>query len=367
MKQEFAKVVEIRKGRQIYLRKVVLDGVPITTTTTAERPNSLQMIFVHGICGTEQQYQLVLQSIHDQFQSMAESSTSSSLPKSTFTITCWFYDQVGCGQSPILPYYNDYSYKETQDDLKALLLAERSEQKYDFPTPLSQLPTIVVGHSYGPSIFIPLLQANPNLLPHWIGLVLISTSVRCPHLPLADGGHVIMRLPVVLLQCLQSQMTEAFIELAVDPKHTELRDIIRIASQKNNMMVAKSYHRHAKWMTMLQLQQAVWRSREHMSNAVPPVHPYPPPLPTLIIHGTNDGVTPIECGQYMYNELSSSSSSYPSTPTINSNNNDHSVTTSSTPPPITFVPIDVASHMVMIEQPNETAKAIVNFISALSY
>ena len=363
-KEEFGSIVEIRSGRQIYLRKVVLTNRPeddtdgATTKTTiqnTERPN-LQMIFVHGICGTELQFQSVLQSMHDQLLPVATGVS--------FTISCWLYDQVGCGQSPILSNYNDYRYEETQADLKALLMAEQNPI-HDFPTPSSSLPTIVVGHSYGPSVFVPLLLSDLNLLPNLIGVVLISTSVRCSHLPLADGGHVIMRLPTFVLQCLQSQLTEAFIRIAVHPKHTELHDIIRTASQQNNMFVAQSYHRSAKWMTMSQLHQTIDRSSHETPIAITaPNVPQSPPqqaLPTLIIHGTDDGVTPIECGQYMYNELLSFGRSSP--------DNDETTTTPFLPtppsPPVTFVAIDVASHMVMIEQPHETALAIVNFIQSL--
>jgi pimeloyl-ACP methyl ester carboxylesterase len=360
MREEFAKVVEIRNGRHIYLRKVVLDGVTgspdslgaTTTTVTTERPN-LQMIFVHGICGTEQQYQLVLQSMDDQLRVMEKESSSS------FTTTCWLYDQVGCGQSPMLPNYDDYSNEENQADLKALLLAEQNQKNDCFPTPSLKFPTILVGHSYGPSIFIPLLLSEPNLLPILTGLILISTSVRCPSLPMADGGHVVMRLPIVVLQCLQSQLTESFITMAVHPKHTELQDIIRTASQKNNMFVAKSYHRHAKWMTMSQLLSTVWRSRTAPQRNQPSQST---PVPTVIIHGTDDGVTPIECGQYMYNELLSRDRSSPE----HINRNEASAN-SSISPPITFVPIDIASHMVPIEQPDATAQTILNFMLSLSY
>ena len=349
MRDEFASVVEVRKGRYIYLRKVVLDVDGTFTATNQQQSTVLQMIFVHGICGTEQQFQLLLQSIHDQLLlKVVPSSSPETIP---LTISCWLYDQIGCGQSPMLHSHDDYSYKETQADLEALLSAEQNAMNA-FPAPSSTQRTIVVGHSYGPSVFVPLLSES-NLLPNLIGFVLINTSVRCQHLPIADGGHVIMRLPLLILQCLQKQLTEAFIGMAIHPKHTELQHVVRTASQKNNMSVAKAYHRHSKWMTMSQLQQTAGRN----------AHQPPHQVPILIIHGTSDGVTPIECGQYMYNQLLRADRSHHSADDDDDDvNNDVRATTSS---PVTFVMIDEASHMTMIEQPQETARAIVSFIASL--
>ena len=363
--EEFASIVEIRKGRKIYLRKVILNGCcnpsvvnkDVAAASTANTEPNIQIIFVHGICGTEQQFQLLLQSMDDQLSSSSSSSSSSqsSTAHSSTTIACWLYDQVGCGQSPTLPNYNDYTYEETQADLKALLLAEQQNQTMHqhFPTPCWTLPTIVVGHSYGPSLFIPLLSEDPNLLlllPNIIGFILINTSVRCPHLPIADGGHYIMKLPIFLLQCIQSPLTDAFIHMAVHPHHTELRNIIRIASQKNNMFVAKYYHQNSKWMTVSQLQMAAGGRRSSTgSNNKKDL------VPTLIIHGTNDGVTPIECGQYMYNQLL----------LIASSSDDNKNEQRNNTPPVTFIAIDEASHMVMIEQPHQTAQAILHFIKPL--
>ncbi len=351
MRDEFASVVEIRKGRHIYLRKVVLDVAGTVTATNIQQPTLLQMIFVHGICGTEQQFQLLLQSMHDQL--LLKVIPSSSQTTAPLTITCWLYDQIGCGQSPMLHNHDGYSYEETQADLEALLSAERNAMN-GFPTPSSTQQTIVVGHSYGPSVLVPLLS-DSNLLPNLIGFILINTSVRCQYLPIADGGHVIMRLPLFILQCLQKQLTEAFIGMAIHPKHTELQDVVRTASQKNYMSVAKAYHRHSKWMTMSQLQQTAGRN----------VNQPPHQLPILIIHGTSDGVTPIECGQYMYNQLLRVDRSYQSADDDNIKNDGPVRTTATSSSPVTFVTIDDASHMTMIEQPLETAQAIVSFIASL--
>jgi len=121
-----------------------------------------------------------------------------------------------------------------------------------------------------------------------------------------------MRLPLSLLQCLQNSMTNAFVDLAVHPQHTELKENIRLESNKNDMYMAKAYHRHVEWASI------------NLLTHLPPI---------LVVHGAEDGLLSVERGQDVANYLETD-----------------------------LVVIDKASHLVMMEQPKEVASHIVKFV-----
>lgn len=210
--EDSAKVVEVRPGRRLFIRKVLIGS------TKSVEP-ALQLICVHGTCATERQYQPLLESLDRRFEHEK--------------VVCLLFDCIGCGQSPSLKEWDAYSNSEVRADLEAVI------QNHSNPT----LPTILMGHSYAPSIFLPLLTERPNLLPHWLGCILTSTAVRSDHLHQRDGGHLVMSLPVVLLRCLQKPLTEGFLQMAVHPDHVKLKDVIRTESNSNDMAVAQAYHR----------------------------------------------------------------------------------------------------------------------------
>jgi pimeloyl-ACP methyl ester carboxylesterase len=319
--EEFAEVVEIRPGRRIFLRKVLLGCSQPDSLSTSQK--HIQMIFVHGLCGTEQQYQLLLDSL-DKLMS----SASSEFSKLNYCASCFLYDSIGCGQSPPLYDWNAYSNEEMRADFEAIVTLKYLNETVSAPSLI--LPTILVGHSYAPSMFLPLVAARRDgtlLLPNLIGLIFINTAVRGLHFHIPDGGHAVMRLPVFILRCIQSSLTEGFIKIAIHPEHVDLRNEIRKQSQHNDMRVAQAYHRHMEWAHLSHLQNAIWRSNDKV-------------LPTLTIHGAKDELTPVECAQYIHNHL---------LPTQKSD----------------LVIIDRACHLVMLEQPEQTAKAVLTFLEKL--
>ena len=286
--ENFAGEVEVRPGRRLFVRKVTIGS------TISTGPAQLQLICVHGTCATEKQYQLFLESIDKLLQ--------------TKKISCLLFDNVGCGQSPSLEEWDAYCNREIRADLEAII------ENHADPT----LPTVLIGHSYAPSIFLPLLQERPELVPKLSGCILLCTAVRSEHLPHSDGGHYVMRLPVAILRCFQKQLTEGFLHLAVHPDHVALKDAVRSNSNANDIRVAKAYHR-----------QMIWASEEHLAGIA---H-----VPTLILHGADDGVIPVECGQHLQNKL----------------------------PRSKLVVLDRSSHLVMIEQPDQAAQEAVTFLERL--
>ena len=286
--EEFADEMEVRPGRRLFVRKVLIGS------TESTKPAALHLICAHGTCATEKQYQLLLEAID---------------PLVKFgKISCLLFDNIGCGQSPSLKDWKTYENNEIRADLEAVILNHADPS----------LPTVLIGHSYAPSIFLPLLKEKPKLIPKLAACILMSTSVRQEHLTQRDGGHPIMRLPVAVLSCLQTQLTEAFLHIALHPDHVELKQAVRDDSNRNDMAVAKAYHRQMEWAKAEDLEGILH-------------------VPTLIIHGADDGVIPVACGQHLQNTL----------------------------PKSELIVIDRARHLVMVEQPDQTAKEVYAFLEKL--
>jgi abhydrolase domain-containing protein 8 len=304
--EDFAQVVPVRPGRRLFVRKITIGQrrrllSNVETATAAPSPPSpqWQLVCLHGTCASERQFQLLLESMDAILSQDQQQQT---------VVSCLLFDNVGCGQSPSLSDWKAYDNAEIGADLQAVM-----EQHSD-----PKLPTVYMGHSYAPSILLPSILDRPDLL-RLSGCILLSTAVRSPHLPLPDGGHPIMKLPVILLQCLQRQLTASFLQMAVHKNHVALKDAIRADSNRNDMRVAQAYHGHQ-----------VWARVEHL-NALAHV-------PTLVLHGAEDGVVPVQCGQHIASQLPQSS----------------------------LVVLEQASHMVMLEQPEETARQVVAFLEKLA-
>lgn len=312
---------EIRPGRRIFVRRVSISNFESSSANGNSNNNQqqLQVIFCHGTCASQEQYSALLQALDENI------TTRGGAAPPQLKLTCLLWDQVGCGQSPPVAATEGrkaYNNEAIQADLEVLL------QKYASKT--STIPSFIVGHSYAASIFLPLLNRQPELLPNLKGCLLFGTGLRSAHLPLADGGHPIMKLPVPLLRCLQGQLTEAFLQMAVHPKHTDVLEAARVDSNRNNTRVAKYYHTQHHWADASELQRLV---ENHNTAAAAAIK-------ILLVHGAVDGVIPLECAQDLHNMLLQQSS------------NDISE----------LVVIDEASHLVMIEQPAQVAVYVLPFL-----
>lgn len=280
----------IRPGRSVFVRQ------DFHQEGTDDKLG-LQLVFQHGTMATGKQFELLLNVLKQRRRQFFASKR----------IKYIRYDCVGCGQSPH-PEDSSSTYRneELAKDFAAIV-----EQFTD-----STIPTILVGHSYGPTIILNYLRTNP--LCNLRGVVLIGTSIRNPHLPHSDGGHPIMKLPLFILRFLQKTMTDEFVKMAVHADHTELREEMQKSNNQNDMSVAKNYHRNMNWATV----QDIDTIRE---------------IPTLIIHGKDDGIIPLACAQHLVDQL----------------------------PKSTLVVVDQSSHLVMLEQPEKVGEEILRFLKAV--
>lgn len=284
---------EIRPGRTVFVRRIFIGDL--------DQDPSYTLVFVHGICGSEIQFQSLVDHL-DQ-----------TLSKIHVKIFCLSFDSVGCGRSPVMMEWTDYQKSEIVSDLRAVM------QKH-----LTNLiRVILIGHSFGPNIFLSMIATGKSsgedpVVQNLAGCVFLGSSLRSPRNPQKDFGHPIMRMPLPFLTIIQNSLTNAFVEMAVDANNVELKEQVKQESNKNNMFVAKAYHR-----------QAIWANEKELA--------YVQKLPALVIHGANDGIIPVVCAKELSALL----------------------------PHSELVIIDSASHLVMIEKAGEVSNAILSFLQRL--
>jgi pimeloyl-ACP methyl ester carboxylesterase len=299
--EEIGELQEVRRGRSLFLRKVVV-GPPHTKPC-------LKVVALHGTCATQTQYQPFLEALDDLLVQANNDNNKTSC------IIIWLYDNVGCGQSPAMTEWDDYSNENFALDLRAILVDQVLKQ--DGP-----LSCVLMGHSYSPTILLELLNRCspiPDLLKP-DAFIFVSSAIRSDNdskgLLMPDGGHPIMRLPVFILSCLQWHLSESFLGLGLckdcDPA---LRDKLRSENNGNNMAMAQATHRNHKWAT---------------SDDAKVLHH----VPTLVIHGTEDGIISPQCSELIAKEL----------------------------PMSKLVLIEKASHLIMLEQPVEMASNLLSFL-----
>jgi pimeloyl-ACP methyl ester carboxylesterase len=270
----------IRPGRNLHCRRQHLGS---------SKPLA-NLVFVHGTCASSAQYDRLLEALDD----------------GSISCNCFLYDAIGCGKSPIDQEWKAYHTDESVKDLEAILDDEKS------------LPTILIGHSYAPTIFMRYLhrkQSNNNIK----GCILLSTAIHGGPLRVPDGGHPVFRLPVFILECVQPSLTKSFLQLAYHPNcDPALLEAAKDANNSNSMFVAKAYHRHHQFATVEEA-----KALQH--------------LPVLILHGQDDGIVPVEGGGQHVADV------------VQTN----------------CVVISGASHQVMEERPKEVAEAMSRFLSNL--
>jgi pimeloyl-ACP methyl ester carboxylesterase len=295
LQQYFGDLKEVRPGRTLFIRKVAAG--PSNT------PSVLTIVALHGTCASESQYAPLLQSLDDALTEMDRS------------VVVWLYDNVGCGSSPVLEEWDGYSNENFALDLQAILT------NLVLPDHDSTTPCVLLGHSYSPTIILEMMNRYPVQDLSIQGFIFASSAIRSRKdrrdLLMKDGGHPIMRLPVFILNCLQKSMSESFLQLGLykdcDPA---LREKCRSENNGNNMAMAKATHRHHKWATSDEL--GVMKD-----------------TPTLILHGTEDGIISPANSEVLGKEIPNSK----------------------------VVLIPKASHLLMLEKPGEMAKAIVDFLN----
>jgi len=246
MKTVRAELTTIRPGRRLYFR---------TEQIGPQKPASWNILFLHGTCAASTQYEQLLKALHASVEG---------------GVTCHLYDSIGCGNSPVSKLWDDYDSKEQVSDLRAVL-----EHAID-----ASIPTIIVAHSYAPNVVIRCFHEN-GIPSHVKGCVFLSSSISGGPNPGRDGGHLVFKLPVSVLKCLQPKMSKSFMEAAYHPNTdlTTLSDSME-SNNENDMWAVKAIHVHHKWTTREQCKV---------------IHA----LPIIVLHGEDDKILPKECAQYL--------------------------------------------------------------------
>jgi pimeloyl-ACP methyl ester carboxylesterase len=337
MLEEQAKLETFRPGRSLFVRKVRLGR-----STTTKTPTTLQVLCVHGTCASEQQYHSFLESLNELI--LADSATDD---ENNVSIQCLLPDLLGCGQSPpasASAAHKDatYSNEEIMADILALM------EKHVDPN----IPLVIMGHSYACNVILPMLMEKKmtGVFQNLKACIFLSSAVRCPENPNPDGGLWIMRsalIPDMLLNYFQPTLTNSFVEMAVHPDHVALREQVKQASNGNNMQTARAYHRNHVWYAGLS------KSSSALVGDLD--------VPVLVVHGAEDVIVPIAAGKSLATALSSISSSSSSGQSGHSSTSGQSAAAAN----VEFVTVERARHLVMMEQPEEVARAVWKFLRPL--
>jgi pimeloyl-ACP methyl ester carboxylesterase len=332
------RIVTVRPGRRLFVRRIVFGPVDELTSEAATAAPTL--VFVHGSCATERQYNRLVKAMQDQI--------GTPFPPGT---TCIMFDFAGCGQSPaptrpagtgknagdglvkslaniclswVVAQDSDlYGNDESIQDLRAVIAASCSPKS----------PLFLVGHSYAANLILPyvLLEESASSIKDEAlareeaaaikGVILLSCGIRTPSYPLPDGGSPLIRhLPLPLLNCMQSSLTSGFVTAAIYPdnarQNPDIVDNLIEFCSANRMEVVQAYHSQVKWFSLPGSQPRL-------------------PFSFLIVHGDQDKIIPIQAGQEMANQLRHE---------------------------LHVVP-DVG-HMIMMERPQEVAALVRNFVES---
>jgi pimeloyl-ACP methyl ester carboxylesterase len=254
------------------------------------------LLFLHGTCASSSQYNGLLQALAD------------GLDPGT-AIYCHLYDAISCGKSPLVKDWGSYHTDQGVLDLKAVIDSKLNKA----------VPTILVGHSYAPTVIIRYLHRH-GVPSNVKGCILLSSAMAGKVNPIPNGGHPIFNLPVFVLRCLQSSMTKSFLEMAYHPNTSP--DLIQAANDSNSgndMYMAKAYHTHHLWVTAAECAS---------------LHEQ---VPILVLHGKDDRILPAEAGECLADAVKAKR----------------------------FLTVDETSHQVLEEKPAEVAGHILDFLKEL--
>lgn len=292
VQEALAELVEIRAGREIFCRHWILGDVG-----KASKLQTINLVCVHGTAAS-----------HEQFLPLWKALDSINKTKSgNLCIHCFAFDAIGCGNSPKLSDERAYQDSEQVKDLEILI------EKFVNP----KFKTFYLGHSYGPTwIYKYLRQPKQKEQQSTTPLILIATGLKCKELQV--GGPALFKFaPLWLLNCIQPLLTSVFLKIGFSTwtrqNNHQLIAEARTANNQNDMQVCSYYYRAHDWLSKLD------------ENNSPP--------PSLVLHGIEDEIIPIKCGQDLANHMKTG-----------------------------FVTISNASHMVLLEQPDEVAEHVFSFL-----
>lgn len=350
VEERFADVVELRPGRFIFCKHWRLGSSSGsdanaastnnnnnnnnnryntgTTTTTGTIRNKetrrITLICVHGTAANHSQFIPFLTSLEARLLPEAKDSPT--------VIDCWMYDALGCGESQRLDENKDaYCDYEQVQDLKALLQDHVQPTVND-----NSQQTFIMGHSYGPNwIYKLILSLSPKeqIDINMSGLILVCSSLGNPKYQLQKGGPPLFRLPLWILNCMQPYLTNVFLNIgfasATHTKHPQMIQDAKHANNRNDMNIVRRYYQSHDWCFDLSDIQIGYygTTGEPSSSRRPP----------LVLHGIEDQVIPIQCGQDLANKWKTE-----------------------------IITVPDASHMILLEQPDTLATHVLGYMFTTS-
>lgn len=216
--------VEVRPGRLLRL------------LTRPPAPGKATLLLVHGSAGSLTQFLPLASALASQGCGVLA------------------YDWLGCGGSAKPDLWEAYAFEEHLQDLVAVWTQHMLT--------CGPGPRFLVAHSFGTHLAIQLAGRVDSVS----GLILLSGARNFPE------GHPIFRLPVWVLNHLQSSLTKVFLELALAPgSDPGLVEQEEKGCNSNPMHMCKAYYR--------QVKNAGGDDFSACAN-----------IPTLVVRGEADGI-----------------------------------------------------------------------------
>ncbi len=297
-----AEAVEVRPGRFLFCRHC-------NVSSECQAEQSMILVCLHGTAANHAQFLPFVRALEVLVLSGNQA----------INIHCWMYDAVGCGNSPAIYDTAAYSDVEQVQDLMSLvqMVAQTENQ-----------PLFILGHSYAPNwIYKFILQQEENLSMQQIklsGIIIVSSGLYNPKYQMQKGGPALFRSPLWLLKCLQPILTKIFLRLGfARVTHSEKPQLIqdaKSANNRNDMNIVRQYYQAHDWLQDLADVQKYYYERRICR-------------PPLILHGIQDEVIPILCGQDLANRWN-----------------------------VPLISVPDASHMVFLEQPTIVAGHVFEYM-----
>lgn len=288
-----SELIEVRPGRTLHCCHWILGSNRSNVAT-------INLVCIHGTAAAHTQYLPLLRAIDSQLETTTDK----------ITIDCWLFDAVGCGKSPPLENSSEYADEQVVSDIQALL--KNQVQHLD-------RPTFFIAHSYGPNWVYKTLKSSETPKMNLQGLIIVSSGVKNSKFQLQSGGPSLFKLPLWLLNCLQPLLSKEFLRIGFSKTtHKTKPEVIEHAkalNSANKMKTVCQYYKAHDWV-------------ETIDDTLRQCCETP-----LIVHGSEDQIVPIECGQALANQWH-----------------------------VPLISVDEASHMVLMEQPETLAEHICKYM-----
>jgi len=169
------------------------------------------------------------------------------------------WDAFGCGESPKPERWADYATSELLADAVAIVEGKCGTSE------VRRRPLVLMGHSFGCSLVVRLAQRVQA-----VGLVLLCPAAVGMSLGFAK---TLFRLPLFLLNRMKAQLSEGFVSGGIASTSPDsLRDVCRKHNRRGPMHVCKAFYR--------QLEECPADTAQALA------------LPMLVVAGVQDQITP---------------------------------------------------------------------------